>query len=557
LVNAPIAIPDSLLMDSTGLVLSRLVANDADADTATPALVAVVDSVFTGSLTSFANSEPGSMDTLLYRVGELRSANDTLWGGVAEATLELVRIHFALGADSLHHYGDGPFAISATVNPTFPAAFASQNTAVATVSGSQVQPVKPGSAILSATLGTGLVETAALRIAPAGLTLSGVTAQDKVYDGTTTATVTGGSLSAPFGSDVVTLVAGTWAFSTKDIGAAKPLVLSGASLSGAQAADYVLDPPALTAKITAKPVTISGAVAQNKVYDGTTAATVTGDTLFGKVTTDAVTLNLGAATFADKNVGNGKTVTVATSSLTGADAGNYTLTQSGTLSANITAKTLKVVANPDTIPLNGTSNLTYTDTGLVSPDVFTGGLVSSNSGTGTPGTYTISVGSLSAGSNYAMVFTGANLVVRQSTALAGAPLLTFAPSHELATNISQAFAPPAIGSGRAELGTGTVSGGQNEQTVDLLLTGPGSVSVAIYDNLGTLVISFARDIAWMDLNELQATKDGRWILPMSWNLRAQNGVAVPTGVYLWKIDIQTLDGKKLDTVKHLGVREIR
>jgi len=93
--------------------------------------------------------------------------------------------------------------------------------------------------------------------------------------------------------------------------------------------------------------------------------------------------------------------------------------------------------------------------------------------------------------------------------------------------------------------------------VDILLTGPGSVSVAIYDNLGSLVISFTRDIAWLDLNGLEATADGRWILPLAWNLRAQNGIAVPTGVYLWKIDVQTLDGQKLDEVKKLGVRAAR
>jgi hypothetical protein len=472
LANAPFAFADSLLMDSTGPVLSRLVGNDADADTATPSLVAVVDSVFTGSLTSFANLEPGSMDTLLYRVGELRSANDTLWGGVAEATLELVRIHFALGADSLHHYGDSSFTVSATVNPSFSVVLASQNSAVASVSGTQVQPVKPGSTTLTATIGGGLVETAALRIAPKSLTITGATAQDKVYDGTTATTVTGGTLSGMLGSDTVTLVPGTWAFSTKDTGTAKPVVLSGASLTGAQAGDYALTPPSVTAKIT--------------------------------------------------------------------------------------AKTLEIVAKADTINVNDTPVLTYSDTGLVSPDALSGALASSNSGTGTAGSYSITKGTLSAGPNYSIVFTGANLVIKPGTdALAVRPSLVPSAPQELAANIGQAFASPATGSGRAELGTGPVSGGESAQTVDLLLTGPGSVSVAIYDNLGTLVISFVRDIARMDLYDLKATKDGRWILPLSWNLRAQNGIAVPTGVYLWKIDIQTLDGQKLDIVRKLGVRETR
>jgi len=474
LSNAPFAFADSLLVDSTGLTLARLLTNDADADTASPSLVAVVDSVFTGTLGSFAASGHGTLDTLLYRVGDVVSAGDTLWGGEATAALELVYFQFALGMDSLHTYGDAPFTASATVDPSFPVTFASQDNTVAGVSGTQVQPLKTGATSLSATIGGDLVETSAMRIAP-------------------------------------------------------------------------------------KTLTITGAAAQDKVYDRTTAATVTGQSLLGKVGSDDVGLSPGTATFATPDVGNAKPVTVAGSTLTGSTAGDYTLAAWPSLSANITAKTLMIAAKNDTIPLNGTATLTYTDTGLVSGDAITGALASSNSGTATSGMYDINQGTLSADSNYSIVFSGAKLDIRISTALASLPKFDGAPtiSHELATNIGQAFAPPAIGSGRAELGTGVVAGGQNTQTVDLLLTGPGSVSVAIYDNLGSLVISFSRDIAQMDLNDLQATKDGRWILPLSWNLRASNGIAVPTGVYLWKIDIQTLDGKKLDVVKKLGVRETR
>ena len=305
------------------------------------------------------------------------------------------------------------------------------------------------------------------------------------------------------------------------------------------------------------PKTLNATGARNKVYDGTVAATVADDALSGVVPGDTVKLTVTSATFDTKDTGTAKTVTVTGATLSGSGAGNYVLAAVTSLTANITPKTLMIAAKADTIPVNGTASLAYTDTGLVSPDAITGALQSSNSGTATPGTYAITLGSLSAGSNYAVAFTGADLFIRQSTALAATPVSRFAPSHTLATNIGQAFAPPAIGSGRAELGSGAVSSGENAQTVDILLTGPGSVSVAIYDNLGSLVISFTRDIAWLDLNGLEATADGRWILPLAWNLRAQNGIAVPTGVYLWKIDVQTLDGQKLDEVKKLGVRAAR
>jgi len=64
-----------------------------------------------------------------------------------------------------------------------------------------------------------------------------------------------------------------------------------------------------------------------KVYDGTTAATIDVNalTLITPVDGDDVALNAVAA-FADKLVGEGKPVTlIDTSALTGADAGNYTL----------------------------------------------------------------------------------------------------------------------------------------------------------------------------------------------------------------------------------------
>jgi hypothetical protein len=100
-----------------------------------------------------------------------------------------------------------------------------------------------------------------------------------------------------------------------------------------------------TANITAKAVTVTGVTAANKVYDGNTTATPAFGTaaLSGVVVTDTATLvTSGAtATFADKAVGNGKTVTLAGLTLAGGDAGNYSLTQP-TTTANITAKALTV-----------------------------------------------------------------------------------------------------------------------------------------------------------------------------------------------------------------------
>ena len=63
----------------------------------------------------------------------------------------------------------------------------------------------------------------------------------------------------------------------------------------------------------------------------------------GKVGSDDVTVTAGTATFADKNVGTGKTVTFTGYSLSGADAGNYNLkAQPASVTANITAKVVKL-----------------------------------------------------------------------------------------------------------------------------------------------------------------------------------------------------------------------
>lgn len=91
----------------------------------------------------------------------------------------------------------------------------------------------------------------------------------------------------------------------------------------------------------ATPVTISGITAQNKVYDGTDTAELTGGTLNGVTAGDDVQLDMTGVTakFADKAVGT-KAVTVTGSfRLTGEAAYKYTLTQpdlSG-LKASITA----------------------------------------------------------------------------------------------------------------------------------------------------------------------------------------------------------------------------
>ena len=93
--------------------------------------------------------------------------------------------------------------------------------------------------------------------------------------------------------------------------------------------------------IAQKEVTVSGITAENKTYDGTTTAALvcTGATITGKVDSDELTVTA-TGTFADANVGTGKTVTISEITLNGAGVANYKLAASGnqeTTTADITA----------------------------------------------------------------------------------------------------------------------------------------------------------------------------------------------------------------------------
>jgi formylglycine-generating enzyme required for sulfatase activity len=169
---------------------------------------------------------------------------------------------------------------------------------------------------------------------------SGLTVQSKVYDGDTTATVTGTAvLSGVKEGDVVTVIAGTVAFADKNVGTNKAIIFSGWSLEGADAGNYMLSAQheSITGEITAKPVTITGLTVEDKIYDGLPSATVSGTAVVsGTVDGDTVTVTSGTAVFADKNIGIGKTVTFSGWSLTGTDAGNYSLSAQPNATANIT-----------------------------------------------------------------------------------------------------------------------------------------------------------------------------------------------------------------------------
>ena len=131
------------------------------------------------------------------------------------------------------------------------------------------------------------------------LTVTGITASNKVYDSTTPATLnmTSAALVGVVSGDTVILnTAGTTGtFSDKSVGTGKTVTVAGLSISGLSASNYTLTQPTTTADITAKNLTITGVTATNKLYDRTTTATLSGTAaLNGIVSGDTATLNSGS-----------------------------------------------------------------------------------------------------------------------------------------------------------------------------------------------------------------------------------------------------------------------
>src|SRR5436190_872533 len=99
-------------------------------------------------------------------------------------------------------------------------------------------------------------------------------------------------------------------FGAKTVSTGKPVTGSVVTLSGGDAGNYTVSQPSgLSADITAKNLTINGAVANKKQYDGNTTATVdfTSASLAVMVSGDSVSINSSgySASFATKTVGNG------------------------------------------------------------------------------------------------------------------------------------------------------------------------------------------------------------------------------------------------------------
>jgi len=256
-------------------------------------------------------------------LGGLR-ANGKTYDGTTVATLSGSALVSAIGNDAVSVTGKGS------------ASFADKNAG----SGKAVTVSGYGLAGADASNYTLLMPAGlSADIVKASLAVTGVSARGKTYDGSTVATLSGNAAVAAIAGDQVSVTGtGSARFADKNAGAAKAVSVSGYQLAGLDAANYaIVQPAGLVADIAKASLAVSGLAAANKVYDGSTAATLSGNATVAAIAGDQVSVTgSGVASFADKNAGSGKAVSVRGYALAGADAGNYALVQPSGLSASIT-----------------------------------------------------------------------------------------------------------------------------------------------------------------------------------------------------------------------------
>ncbi|TBX66370.1 DUF1533 domain-containing protein, partial [Flavobacterium silvisoli] len=261
-------------------------------------------------------------------------------------------------------YTDG-LGTGATVNVAYGSGAASTD-AVGSYTGSVVPS--------SLTLGTGATYNSAnynattyvngdITVTVANQNITFAATDSKVYG---TADYAPGATSATSGINPITYSSSNTAVADIISGTIRIVGVGSTTITASQAGDsnYNAATATQTLTVTAKGLTISGLTANNKIFDGTTDATLSGTaSLVGVVGSDDVTLTgTPVASFVSASVGNGKQVNVTGYSLNGTKAGNYTLTQP-TLFADIIATTPTLFTSGT---LNGLSTVYGTASGTTS-----------------------------------------------------------------------------------------------------------------------------------------------------------------------------------------------
>ena len=196
------------------------------------------------------------------------------------------------------------------------------------------------------TVATSATDTADITAKP--LTIS-FTADNKVYDGNTSAAILTRTATGMVGAETVVVSGGTATFNNKNFGTGKVVTGTGFTLNDSNYSVGTIN--TTTANITKRALAVT-ATGVNRVYNGNTTATVTFSD--NRVSGDNLTIT-GTATFADKHVGTNKPVSVTGIVVGGTDAGNYTANTTTSTTANITPLAITVTGAANSRVYNATT----------------------------------------------------------------------------------------------------------------------------------------------------------------------------------------------------------
>jgi hypothetical protein len=281
------------------------------------------------------NTSEFSQDTTVYgtTTTSLVSSTESAVYGAAITFTAAVTVNGEGGpATGTITFKNGPTTLGAVALSSGAATFTTHVLNVGTYT--NITAVYSGDGSFASSSSPALTQT----VTPATLTIT-ATGQNKVYDGGTAAVVT--LSSQPVNGDNLTLSYTSAAFASKDVGT-QSVTVSGISISGSNAEDYSFNSTIWTsANITPFMLSIT-AIGNNKVYDGTTLASVILED--NRIAGDHFSDSYISANFSDKNVGDGKRIAVTGIRITGPDAANYSFDSSTLTSADILPRPLTISA---------------------------------------------------------------------------------------------------------------------------------------------------------------------------------------------------------------------
>lgn len=229
-----------------------------------------------------------------------------------------------------------------------------------------------------------------------------VSGSNKIYDGTTTASI--GLGDNRIAGDTLTVTSDGGTFVDKNAGTAKVINVGNIVVSGADANNYAWNTTTTTAADINKAMLTVTAAGTNKTFDGTNLAGLTFSD--NRVAGDSLSVS-GFGTFADKNAGTGKLINVSAISVTGADSGNYVSNTLASATADIAKANLVVKAqNASKVEgdTDGVLGWNLQSGSLFGADAIDGALT--REAGEVAGQYAINKGTLDAGTNYNLAFVG-------------------------------------------------------------------------------------------------------------------------------------------------------